>query len=89
VAGHLAEELERIRSPALELVEQRPRVREGELVTGIEVLEDYACGRVVAAVRDPFQDIAVARIEVTVGIDWGRLAAERSPQPQRLVDLES
>ncbi len=58
-------------------------------MAGVEVLEDDARGRVVAAVRDPFQDLAVARVEVPVGIDWGRIAAERSPQPQRLVDLES
>ncbi len=89
MTGHLAELLERIRAPALELLDQRAREREGELVAGVEAIEDDAAGRVVAAIRDPLQDLAVCRVEVPAGLDWGRLAAECSPQPQRLVDLES
>jgi len=58
-------------------------------VAGIEVLEDDAGGRIVASVRNPLQDFAIDRVEVPVGLDGGRRAAERSPQPQRLVDFES
>lgn len=90
VAGDLAEEVERVRAPALELLDQRPRERERVAVPRVEPLKGDPPGGVVAAVGDPVQYLAVGRVEVVVRAFRGDGAMVKlSSQPEGLMDLES
>jgi hypothetical protein len=60
------------------------------VVSRVEPLEDDPPGRVVAAVGDPLEDLAVRGIEVVVRVFRGDSAlVQLSPQPEGLMDLSA